>query len=144
VKYLLLAIVVVSSGCATIVSKSKYPFHISSSPDSANVVIIDRKGDTVTTGITPMSLKLKAGKGYMRKAKYVITFSKDSFVTGGLSLKAEYDHWYSWNMVFGGLIGWLIVDPITGAMWKFHQSMLYKNLFPREEEFWLPDVKEDE
>jgi hypothetical protein len=25
--------------------------------------------------------------------------------------------WYVGNIVFGGLIGWLIVDPLTGAMW---------------------------
>jgi hypothetical protein len=25
--------------------------------------------------------------------------------------------WYVGNIVFGGFIGWLIVDPLTGAMW---------------------------
>ncbi len=25
--------------------------------------------------------------------------------------------WYVGNIVFGAFIGWLIVDPLTGAMW---------------------------
>lgn len=28
------------------------------------------------------------------------------------------DGWYVGNIIFGGLIGLLLVDPITGAMWK--------------------------
>jgi hypothetical protein len=28
--------------------------------------------------------------------------------------------WYVGNIVFGGLIGWLIVDPLTGAMWTLN------------------------
>jgi len=27
--------------------------------------------------------------------------------------------WYlAGNIVFGGIAGWLIVDPLTGAMWR--------------------------
>ena len=35
-----------------------------------------------------------------------------------LSMSARLNAWYWGNILFGGLIGWLIVDPATGAMWK--------------------------
>ena len=30
--------------------------------------------------------------------------------------------WYIGNVVFGGLIGLLIVDPETGAMWRLDEN----------------------
>jgi hypothetical protein len=33
------------------------------------------------------------------------------------------DGWYLGNIVFGGLVGLLVVDPLTGAMWKLDPTM---------------------
>ena len=43
------------------------------------------------------------------------------------------DGWYIGNIVFGGLIGWLVVDPASGAMWKLQDSV-HGNLEAKEEE----------
>ena len=32
-------------------------------------------------------------------------------------MSSRINGWYVGNIVFGGFIGWLIVDPLTGAMW---------------------------
>jgi hypothetical protein len=42
------------------------------------------------------------------------------------------DGWYIGNILFGGLIGILIVDPLTGAMWKL-DDVVYGNLSPNHE-----------
>jgi hypothetical protein len=34
-----------------------------------------------------------------------------------VDLKASMNPWYIGNIIFGGLIGLVIVDPLTGAMW---------------------------
>ena len=39
------------------------------------------------------------------------------------TISAELDGWYIGNIVFGGLIGMLIVDPATGAMWRLDDSV---------------------
>jgi hypothetical protein len=39
------------------------------------------------------------------------------------------DGWYIGNILFGGVIGFLIVDPATGAMWKLGDPV-YGNLAP--------------
>jgi hypothetical protein len=33
-------------------------------------------------------------------------------------VRAELSGWYFGNLVFGGIIGMLIVDPLTGSMWN--------------------------
>ncbi len=38
------------------------------------------------------------------------------------------DGWYWGNIVFGGLIGWLIVDPATGAMYKLETEFVNETL----------------
>lgn len=38
-------------------------------------------------------------------------------------LSADISGWYFGNILFGGLIGMLIVDPATGAMWKLPENV---------------------
>ena len=33
------------------------------------------------------------------------------------------DGWYIGHILFGGLIGFLIIDPATGSMWKLNESV---------------------
>jgi len=44
-------------------------------------------------------------------------------------VRADIDGWYFANILFGGLIGMLIVDPITGKMWKLPPQAI-ANLSP--------------
>ncbi len=45
-------------------------------------------------------------------------------------LEAGVNGWYFGNIIFGVLLGILIVDPATGAMWKIHQDSIAVNLYP--------------
>jgi uncharacterized protein YceK len=56
---------VLTSGCATIVSKSEWPVQIASTPDGADVSITDvRDGKKVFTAKTPTSVVLTAKGGF--------------------------------------------------------------------------------
>ena len=116
-----LAIIVVTitlSGCASIVSKSQYPVTFDSEPSGAHLKIVNREGDTVYEGTSPTTITLKASSGFFKGEQYKVVAS----VNGGSStstLTPTLDGWYiAGNIVFGALIGWLIVDPATGAMYK--------------------------
>lgn len=105
-------------GCASIVSKSKYPVLVSSEPVGANIIIKNSRGETVFTGETPASVTLKAGAGYFKGENYTVLFKKQGFVDNTANIKRGLDSWYVFgNLMFGSTIGWLIVDPLTGAMW---------------------------
>lgn len=121
-------IMLLASSCASIVSKSNYPITINSTPSEAKIVITDKKGQQVFTGNTPANLKLKAGSGYFGKAQYQIQFTKDGYETKTVPVHFKLDAWYFGNILIGGLIGMLIVDPITGAMYKLDTEFVNETL----------------
>lgn len=110
------------TGCSTIVSDSTYPVSIQSSPANSEFVIKDQDGIVIHQGKTPTSVTLESSHGYFQKAKYTITFKKEGFKDTSHTLVAGLDGWYIGNILFGGLIGLLIVDPATGAMWKLPEE----------------------
>jgi hypothetical protein len=125
---LLSGIIILGSSCASIVSKSKYPITINSRPSDAKITITDKKGVTVFSGLTPAMLKLDAGAGFFSKARYQVTFEKDGYASKTVPVNFKLDGWYFGNILFGGLIGLLIVDPATGAMYKIDTEFLDETL----------------
>ena len=113
-----LATIALITGCASIVSKDDYPVAVNSAPDGANFTITNMAGSTVASGTTPEVVTLAAGNGYFKKETYQIVVSKDGFADKTYTLFSTLDGWYWGNILLGGLIGMLIVDPITGAMYK--------------------------
>lgn len=106
------------SSCATIFGHSQYPVTIQSVPSDAKVTIVDRKGQVVFMGSTPASVTLKSAAGYMSKAQYSIKVQAPGYIDQVYPLNARLNGWYFGNILLGGLIGMLIVDPASGAMYK--------------------------
>lgn len=116
--------VVTLSGCASIISNSNYPVSIQSDAPDTRVVVRNSKGHEIYRGTAPTQLSLDAGSGYFGKAKYSVDFEKEGYLTTTQSLDASLDGWYFGNILLGGLIGMLLVDPVTGAMWKLPDSKM--------------------
>jgi len=106
------------SGCASIVSKSNYPVAINSVPDGATITITAKNGQQIYKGKTPTTVTLKSGAGFFTGASYIVKFEKPGYEPQTAFIERQLDGWYIGNVLFGGLIGFLIVDPATGAMWK--------------------------
>ena len=115
---LVLSLVFLLTSCASIVSKSSYPVSISSQPSGAGILITNKAGKNVFSGQTPATVNLKAGAGYFKGQTYTVSFSMKGYDAHTAQIERGTDGWYlGGNLIFGGLIGWLIVDPATGAMW---------------------------
>jgi len=125
---MLIASFTIFSGCASIVSKSSYPISISSTPSGAKITVKDKKGIDVYSGNTPSNFKLKAGAGFFSKASYSVTFEMDGYDKRTVPIDFKLDGWYFGNIIFGGFIGILIVDPATGAMWKLDSEFISETL----------------
>jgi len=110
------------TGCASIVSKSDWPVTVGSNPPGASVKITDEDGKVVQSGITPLTMTLSAKEGFFAKADYDIEATLPGYATTHARMSARINPWYWGNIIFGGLIGWLIVDPATGAMWKLRDE----------------------
>ncbi len=110
------------SGCASIVSDSSYPVAISSTPPEAYFVVKNRSGVEVHSGTTPATVSLKSGNGYFSSASYTVTLKKEGYEDKSFVIESSMDGWYIGNILIGGIIGFLIVDPATGAMWKLPEA----------------------
>ncbi|QXG35465.1 hypothetical protein PS689_00929 [Pseudomonas fluorescens] len=123
-KISLIAIVAFAvTGCASIVSDSKYPVAVTSSPSGAAYEIFNEGGVSVRSGVTPDEVTLRAGAGYFDGEKYTVTYRKDGYTSSTQTLESGIDGWYWGNIVIGGLIGMLIVDPATGAMYTLPEKI---------------------
>ncbi|MGH6900713.1 MAG: hypothetical protein ACREJ5_29870 [Geminicoccaceae bacterium] len=105
------------AACASIVSDSQEVVTISSSPTAAEIAVANESGAEVYRGTTPATITLDASAGYFDGQEYTVTFSKAGYDPATVRVDSRINGWYVGNIVFGGLIGWLIVDPLTGAMW---------------------------
>ena len=72
--------------------------------------------------MTPSTVTLKSGAGYFSGEKYTFNFSKDGYADKTATLDTELNGWYFGNIVFGGFLGMLIIDPASGAMWSLPDS----------------------
>ena len=108
------------TGCASFVGKNVFPLSINSNPDGANIVVQDERGKKVFSGITPTTVTLGAGEAYFHRKTYNITFSKTGYAEQHAVVKATLSGWYFGNILLFeiGAIGALIIDPLTGKMWK--------------------------
>jgi hypothetical protein len=106
------------SGCATIVHGGPRAIAIASNPPGAKVSIYDRSNSLVQTSTTPFIAQLPTRFGYFKAPAYRLVFELPSYVTTEAHLDSSVSGWYFANLVFGGLIGMLIVDPLTGAMYN--------------------------
>lgn len=110
--------------CASIVSRSIYPVLINTEPSGADVRIRNKDGAEIFRGTSPATVDLRAGAGYFSREAYIVTITKEGYKDRILPINCVIDGWYFGNILIGGLIGFLIVDPLTGAMWKIERSYI--------------------
>ena len=112
----------VLGGCASIVSTSNYEVEVTSEPSDVRFTVADEDGNVVHTGTTPETVKLRASLRYFDRQRYqIIAITEDdAFVTTDIGNSV--DPWYFGNLLFGGPIGLILVDPLTGDMFKLAES----------------------
>jgi len=114
------------AACASIVNDSEEMVTISSNPMAAEIVVADESGVEVYRGRTPATVSLDASDG-----EYTVTLSKEGYQPTTVKVDSRINGWYVGNIVFGGFIGWLIVDPLTGAMWALETEHVNATLGER-------------
>ncbi|CAH2032185.1 tetratricopeptide repeat protein [Trichlorobacter ammonificans] len=118
------------NGCASIVSSSARNVTITTEPDQATVEIVNQHDKiSILKATTPHTLNMDASAGFFQPARYTVKLSKDGYIPMEKQLRAGLNGWYFGNVVFGGLLGILVIDPATGAMWKFYDGSVHAKLF---------------
>lgn len=111
------SIALLTSGCATIFSEEAYPVHVTSSPSGAAIEIKDEEGNVVYNGATPAVVKLASSAGYFDGEMYTVKFSKPGYSDETFVVNSGIEGWYWGNLLLGGVLGMLIIDPVSGAMY---------------------------
>ncbi|ADU37658.1 hypothetical protein [Variovorax paradoxus] len=117
------AVVVCLSGCASIFNGTTQAVAFSSAPQGAAMTITNRAGEPVHTGTTPSTVTLKRGAGYFKSEAYTVTMKKEGFADASQQVDSQVSGWYVANIMLGGLLGMLIVDPASGGMYTFPDTV---------------------
>jgi len=118
----IISLPVIFSSCATIFGKSSYPFRISTDPAGADVSVMNKKGKEIFKGTSPANVTLKSGAGYFSRAEYQVKIASPGYAEQVIPVNFKMNGWYFGNILIGGVLGMLIIDPISGAMWKLETA----------------------
>lgn len=112
--------------CATIMRDNSQSIPINANVEKVDVKITNKAGEVVFEGQTPTTITLKTAvkSGYFNPERYTVTASKDGFQTQTTVIDWHISGWYwAGNLGFGGFIGYLIIDPISGDMYYLDEEV---------------------
>jgi uncharacterized protein YceK len=132
--FLIASVCALMSGCATIVHSGPRDIPVASTPAGAKVSIYDRSNVLVMTNTTPFVAKLDPKFGYFKAQSYRLVFEMPAYQSAEVQLDSSLSGWYWANLAFGGLIGMLIVDPLTGAMYNLAPDKIEQTLTTQQAE----------
>lgn len=123
-----MAATVMLSSCATIFNRTTQSVKVTSEPSGLAFQVQDSSGSVVASGNTPGEVSLGTSSGYFKPGNYTFTFRKNGKVVGTRNLTASMSGWYLGNVLIGGLVGMLVVDPLTGAMFTLPDDVHFTSL----------------
>ena len=119
-------------GCASIFSGTSKKITINSTPAGAKITIYDNTGKVVSTGQTPTVVRLRRGESYFEDHQYRVVIEKPGFRRSEVQIRSSLNGWYFGNILLGGVIGMVVVDPMTGAMYTLSPDHIEKTLTPAQ------------
>ena len=126
----LLSLYLLVSSCATIIGTPTQLVSVNSSPSSAKITITDEAGMVAFSGRTPTGVTLaKHNSQYFGGKNYRVTIEQTGYQSQVFALTTHPNGWYLLgNIFFGGLIGWLIIDPFNGGMYTLSPEAINSTL----------------
>jgi len=112
------------TSCASAIRGSKENFVFSSNPQGATLMIFDKNNTAIAKLTTPAEIALKKGAGFFSGQNYTAKATKEGYkpssfrIDNNLNISA----YLFGNILFVGVLGYVIVDPLTGAMWNLEAS----------------------
>jgi hypothetical protein len=135
-------------GCATLVRGNETVITFHSAPAGASFRVVEPDGSTTYEGTTPATVSLSTRGGYFRPASYTVLTRLEGYRSKRTEIRAEFDGLLFGNvpLLLPGVVGFLFVDPYTGAMWAFDRNHVIRlrREGPQPEPAGLPDARSDE
>jgi hypothetical protein len=119
-----MVIILFGSSCATIVNQHDTQLTIKTVPREAAVTITNKKGKEVFKGESPAVTILKSTDKYLKRASYLVKITMPGYEEQIIPVRFKLNKWYSYNWLLGGIIGYLVVDPLIGAMFTLETTYI--------------------
>lgn len=116
------------SGCASVMHSGLREIPIASQPPGAKVSIYNRKNVLVTSQTTPFVAQLSPRLRFFQGQTYRVVFELEGFAPAEVQLKPKVSAWYFGNLVLGGPVGMLVIDPATGSMFNLVPDKIEQSL----------------
>jgi len=129
------ALSLMATGCSTIVNGGARQISVNSTPPGATLIITkkgDASGEIVYKGNTPATVALSPKAGYFRGQAYVLKLELVGYNPAEVEVTPSLSGWYFGNIIFGGLLGMIVIDPLTGAMWNLSPENIQQTLTPSQ------------
>ncbi len=126
-----IGLAVTVAGCASVISGARQSVSIKSHPSDAKVTVYNINGAQAAVGQSPAVFRLPRSNGFFAKAEYRIVIEKQGYRTAEVQLEAKLNGWYFGNLFIGGLLGLVVIDPATGAMWSLSPKLVDEVLKPQ-------------
>lgn len=120
-----------AGGCASIVHGGDREITVATQPPGATASVRKSGGsisDVVAVEKTPCTISLDPKKGYFSGQSYTLRLELPGYKVTEVDLTPKMSGWYWGNLLFGGVIGMLAVDPATGAMWNISPDKIDRKL----------------
>ena len=115
----LLTVALAGAGCASVFNGGNRRVAIDSIPTGAvGTVTNANDGSHVRTDITPFVVTMDPKRSFFTGQSYNLKLEFPGHPVTNIPLKSSLSGWYFVNLPFANVIGLLIVDPATGAMWN--------------------------
>lgn len=114
----LCAVAALLSSCGTIINGKNQDIGVSSNPAGATVTVDGRN-----MGETPCNLQLNRGNSHS------IVLSKEGYQSASATLSKSVSGWTWGNLLIGGIVG-VVVDSVSGGMYKLEPKNVHVTLLP--------------
>ena len=106
------------TGCATIIKGTRQRVSIFASPAGAQVTVYDDSGSVIISQQAPCTVKLRRGSGFFSAGEYRVQVQAPGYAPAIVTISGSINGWYIiGNLFIGGLLGYVVVDPLCGGMW---------------------------
>jgi hypothetical protein len=117
-------VILTSGGCATIVTSGPEDLRVEGD-EGSTFRVVDERDRVVAAGVVPAVVELDTGDGYFGTKSYIVHYHRDGVEDREVRVETELSNWYLWGNLFSFLpIGWLLVDPYSGAMWTLQTEQV--------------------
>ena len=127
------AVALLGAGCASVFNGGDRTITINSQPIGAKILVAkSNTGEEIRSGVTPLIVSLPPKAGYFRGQSYSVSFKLTGYQTTTVQVRPSISGWYFANIILGGAIGMVVVDPLTGSMWNLSPDKIQETLSPAQ------------